>query len=280
MGCLAPRPGGHDPAPPLAVGFGEFGKCFGSSPTRSGWNFSGLFRLHVFMDAQVGRVLVELDRRKLWDDTVVVFVGDHGYHLGEHKWWNKNTLFERSCRAPLIIGGPGMKLGLAEGLVEFVDLFPTIADFCGLQPPPACGSSRRSWLEKPSHPGKTRLSQWSPAARVNTCDSIRTDRWRYTKWSDGSRELYDHEADSEETVNLAASRKYEAVVRQLFRTDDSAQFVPQVLTASRNESRTITSSKTQNICCDGARPLPQISGPASAQVQRFCSGQTEPRWLE
>ena len=88
------------------------------------------------MDAQLGRVLDALDKNRLWDNPVVVFVGDHGYHTGERQWWNKNTRFERSCRAPLIIAAPGMKGSqVNRSLVEFVDIYPTIADFCGLKVP-------------------------------------------------------------------------------------------------------------------------------------------------
>ncbi len=205
------------PAPPLAVGFGEYGRAFGKFTDTERREFHRAYLACTsFMDAQVGRVLDELDRRQLWDETVVIFMGDHGYHLGEREWWNKNTLFERSCRTPLIIAAPGIKPGVAKGLVEFVDLFPTIADLCGVKPPPGlAGQSLRPLLENPSKAGKAAAFTMVTRGQGQRGDSIRTDRWRYTQWSDGSRELYDHDADSEETVNLAASPKHEAVVRQL-----------------------------------------------------------------
>lgn len=205
------------PAPPLAVGFGAYGQAFGQ--------FTNTERLEIhraylactsFMDAQVGRVLDELDRRKLWDNTVVIFIGDHGYHLGEREWWNKNTLYDRSCRAPLIIAGPGIKPGVAKGLVEFVDLLPTVADYCGVKPPPnLAGQSLRPLLEDPSSPGKRAVFTMVTRGPKNRGDSIRTDRWRYTEWSDGSRELYDHSIDPEETKNLAAEPALNLIVRQL-----------------------------------------------------------------
>jgi arylsulfatase A-like enzyme len=107
-----------------SVGFGDYATAFGKF-TPQEWR--ELFRACCagtsFMDAQLGRVLDALDKGNLWDNTLVIFVGDHGYPTGERQWWNKNTLFERSCRAPLIIAAPGMKGGQrTRSLVEFVDI--------------------------------------------------------------------------------------------------------------------------------------------------------------
>jgi iduronate 2-sulfatase len=136
-----------------AVGFGAFGAAFAKFTEQ---DRRELFRAYcactTFMDAQLGRVLDVLDRRQLWDKTLVIFASDHGYHTGERQWWNKNTLFERSCRAPLIIAAPGMKGGqTSRSLVEFVDLYPTVADFCGLpMPHDAAGVSLRPVLQDPN----------------------------------------------------------------------------------------------------------------------------------
>ena len=136
-------PPDQTPAPPLAVGFGAFGEAFGKFTDTERMEFlRAYYACTSFMDAQVGRVLDALDRRQLWDRTVVIFIGDHGYHLGERDWWNKNTLFDRSCRAPLIIAAPGVSPGVARGLVEFVDLYPTIAEFAGLKPPTGSGRTK------------------------------------------------------------------------------------------------------------------------------------------
>jgi uncharacterized sulfatase len=205
---------GTTPAPPLAVGFGDLGKAFRGFSDRERMEFlRAYYACTSFMDAQVGRVLDALDRLKLWERTIVIFLGDHGYHLGEREWWNKNTLFERSCRAPLIIAAPGVSPGVARGLAEFVDLYPTIADVCAVPPPVGlAGRSLRSVLANPAAPGK--LAAFTVVKRGPARgDSIRTDRWRFTEWSDGATELYDHAADPEETQNGAAANP--GVVRDL-----------------------------------------------------------------
>lgn len=210
-------PQGMTPAPPLAVGFGAYGEAFSKFTDRERLEIHRAYLACTsFMDAQVGRVLDELDRRQLWDNTVVIFIGDHGYHLGEREWWNKNTLFDRSCRAPLIIAAPGIMPGIANGLVEFVDLLPTVADFSGVAPPSGiAGQSLRPLLEDPSKPGKSAVFTIVTRGPKNRGDSIRTDRWRYTEWSDGSRELYDHTNDPEETTNLFSDPDRQSVVSQL-----------------------------------------------------------------
>jgi uncharacterized sulfatase len=165
-----------------------------------------------FTDAQVGKLLDALDRLKLWDSTVVVFMGDHGYHLGEHGWWNKVTVFELCARAPLIVWAPGARgngRGTA-GIVEFIDLFPTLADLCGLTPPSSLqGTSFRPLLEDPSRPGK--IAAYTQVVRGRFMGrSVRSDRWRYTEWDEGKQgvELYDHTSDPLEYHNLASDSQY------------------------------------------------------------------------
>jgi len=202
------------PAPPLAVGFGELGKAFRDFTDLERREFlRAYYACTSFMDAQVGRVLDALDRLNLWDRTIVIFVGDHGYHLGEREWWNKNTLFERSVRAPFIIAAPGMQPGVARGLAEFVDLYPTIADACQIPAPAGlAGRSLLPILRDPTLAGKPAAFTLVTRGAARG-DSIRTDRWRYTEWSDGSTELYDHAVDPDETHNVALA--HATVTRQL-----------------------------------------------------------------
>jgi len=170
-----------------------------------------------FMDAQVGRLLDALKRLKLEDHTIVIFLGDHGYHLGERDWWNKNTLFDRSCRAPLIIAAPGVKAGQTfRAPVEFVDLYPTVVDYCGLKAPHRlAGKSLRPVLEDPTRPHKDAAFTLVTRGPQKFGQSVRTARWRFTQWSDGTSELYDHDADAEETRDLSRLAEHQTLITEL-----------------------------------------------------------------
>ena len=210
------EPADTTPVREEAVGFGDYGQAFAKFTDKE-WR--ELFRAYAacttFMDAQLGRVLDALDQRQLWDKTLVIFVGDHGYHTGERNWWNKNTLFERSCRAPTIIAAPGMKGGqTSRSLVEFVDLYPTVADFCALKMPhEAAGVSLRPVLADPAAAVKDAAFTLVTRSPKLHAQSIRTDRWRCTLWSDGQPQLYDLDADPEELHDVAKSNA--AVVAEL-----------------------------------------------------------------
>jgi uncharacterized sulfatase len=204
------------PAPELAIGSGGYTKTFKKFHDK---DWRELFRAYCagtsYMDAQLGRVLDALDQHKLWDNTVVIFVGDHGYHTGERRWWNKSTLFERACRAPLIVAAPGIKGGqVTRSLVEFVDLYPTIADYCGLTlPHKTAGTSLKPILENPAISIKDAAFTLVTRQKGEYGQSVRTSRWRFTRWSDGETELYDHDDDPEEFHNV--TKKNPTVVAQL-----------------------------------------------------------------
>jgi iduronate 2-sulfatase len=171
----------------------------------------------TFMDAQVGRVLAALDRLGLAGNTVVVFLGDHGFLLGEHGLWTKRSLFEESARAPLVIAAPGLGRGVARDVVEFVDILPTLADLAGLNPPPGLeGRSLAPLLADPAQPSKG--TAFTEVRRPGFFGhSVRTRRWRYTEWDYGEKgaELYDHDNDPHEFRNLVREAGLAAQVREL-----------------------------------------------------------------
>ena len=158
-----------------------------------------------YMDAQVGRVLQQLDILGLSLNTVIVFVSDHGFHLGEHGMWRKNTLFEVSLRSPMIISIPGQQQNRTDALVELVDIYPTLCDACQLPIPSQLeGVSLSPVIEQPTRPWKTAAFSQLKRGVIDGV-SIRTERYRYTEWgADGKhgRELYDYHADPNETVNI------------------------------------------------------------------------------
>jgi iduronate 2-sulfatase len=183
-----------------------------------------------FMDAQVGRVLAAMDEGDHWQNTVVVFLSDNGYHLGEHGMWHKMTLFEESARIPLLISAPGMAKGKrCGGLVELVDLYPTLAQLAGLRTRSKLdGSSLVPQLRNPAAPAReaayTSVNRHEDRSRMTSAftyfgHSLRTARWRYTEWDGGSRgvELYDEKNDPGELRNLASEPKYEKQKSELQR---------------------------------------------------------------
>jgi uncharacterized sulfatase len=176
----------------------------------------------TFMDAQLGRVLDALDRLKLADRTIVVFLSDHGYHLGEHGLWQKRSLFENSARVPLVIYDPRAKgNGQPCGrTVELVDLHATLADLCGLAAPTTDGKSLKPLLDDPAaawdRPAMTQVSRGGPSEKQSPYMgySVRTERYRYTEWDGGKHgtQLFDYQTDPQESRNLADDPDHAAVV--------------------------------------------------------------------
>lgn len=163
-----------------------------------------------FMDAQVGVMLDQMDKLKLWDNTVVVFLSDHGFETGEHGGlWQKMVLFEESARVPLLVVTPGIKGGqTVPGLVELIDVYPTLMELCGLPVSPELeGKSVVPLLSKPNLPWKKAV--YVVVERRNPLvlgHSVHTERFRYTEWdtnAKGGVELYDHQTDPYEYKNLA-----------------------------------------------------------------------------
>ena len=159
------------------------------------------------MDSQVGRVLAKLKELRLDDNTIVLLTGDHGYQLGEHGLWAKQTLFEEGTRVPLIVAAPGVKPGVCAGLVEQVDIYPTLAGLAGLAVPKHVqGTTLQPLLANPA--GERQTVVFSTMVSTHTKligRSVSTDRFRYIEWDEGrgGRQLYDHESDPHELTNLA-----------------------------------------------------------------------------
>jgi len=159
-----------------------------------------------YVDAQVGRVLDALETLGLAQNTIIVVWSDHGFLLGEHAIWGKHCLYEHSLRCPLIIRAPGMKNpgAISPAIVETVDVFPTLADLCGLPAPAGLdGLSLRPMLENPAAPSaKPAIAHGSNGANR----TIRDDRWRLIVDGSGGRaELFDYQTDPGETRNHAAN---------------------------------------------------------------------------
>jgi uncharacterized sulfatase len=173
-----------------------------------------------YMDWQVGRVLDALDKLKLRNKTIVVFWGDHGWHLGEHHRWHKRSLFEESMRAPLIISAPGRKGNgkACRSLVEFVDIYPTLAELAGLKSPANLeGQSLRPLLDNPSRRWKSAAFSvvTAPQGIMGRCAI--TEQYRYIQWTGPhpDEELYDHKSDPREYTNLAHLPQHAALLERM-----------------------------------------------------------------
>lgn len=182
----------------------------------------GYYAATSYVDAQIGRVLKELDRLGLRKNTVVVLWGDHGWHLGDHGLWCKHTNFEEATHAPLIFSSPGQKhAGVqTDALAEFVDIYPTLCDLAGLPAPEGVeGVSVAPVMAEPGRRWKNAAFSQYPRGKVMGY-SIRTDRYRYTEWSEPGQnpvavELYDYEADPQGNVNVAEHPEQQSRRRRL-----------------------------------------------------------------
>jgi iduronate 2-sulfatase len=183
----------------------------------------GYFASVSYVDAQIGRVLAELDRLGLRERTIVVLWGDHGWHLGEHGLWNKHTNFEVATRTPLIFSVPWQKStgATTSALAELVDVYPTLCQLAGLPVPDDLeGTSLVPLLDDPGRAVKRAAFSQYPRPQQVMGYTIRTDQHRYTEWrtADGAVvavELYDHQTDPQENVNLAGRAGSREVASQL-----------------------------------------------------------------
>ncbi|MES2774291.1 MAG: sulfatase [Bacteroidota bacterium] len=189
-----------------------------SSPAQSREMKRAYYASTSFMDAQVGRVMAALEQNGLKENTIVVFFGDHGYHLGEKGKWSKAySLYELGLRVPLIIAVPKGKAQYTTQIVELVDMYRTLADLCGLPRPDNIeGNSLVPLLKKPD-------ASWDyPAYSVTAVQnkigkSVRTKRWHYVEWEGGKAGsmLFEHPNDPNELTNLANDPKYAGIVVEM-----------------------------------------------------------------
>ncbi|MEM9587380.1 MAG: sulfatase [Planctomycetota bacterium] len=161
--------------------------------------WQGYYATIEFMDQQLGRILDELDRQGLRDSTAIVFTSDHGYHLGEHTFWQKVNMHEEVTRVPLMVSAPGYEPGRTRSLAELVDIYPTVAELCGIpQPSSLQGKSLTPVL------GDASATVREAAFSLDRGHyAIREDEWAYMKYKDGTTELYNMVTDPNQFTNLS-----------------------------------------------------------------------------
>jgi iduronate 2-sulfatase len=172
----------------------------------------GYYACVSYVDVLVGRLMATLDELELRDKTIVVVWGDHGWHLGEHNFWGKHNLLEKSTRVPLIISAPGLPADRkADGIVELIDLYPTLCELAGIDPPAHLeGTSMVPLLKNPARPGKdAAFARWKGGLVAITRD------FTYTEYGKGEQMLYHLTEDPDENVNLAADPDYADTVTKM-----------------------------------------------------------------
>lgn len=179
---------------------------------------AGYYASVSFMDAQVGKILQTLKEEGLEDNTIVIFTSDHGFHLGEHRFWMKVSLHEESVRVPLIVKVPGKQPGICHSFAELIDLYPTVAELAGLKfSPHLQGESLVRTLDDPS--AEVRDFAFSISVRNNNKSFlIRNNKWAYIQYDEDASsgmELFDMEYDPKQYNNLAYHPKYQDVVADL-----------------------------------------------------------------
>lgn len=177
----------------------------------------GYYACVSYTDAQVGRLLDALERFGLAENTIVVLWGDHGWNLGEHGLWCKHCNFETSLHSPLIVRDPRKPGGTrVKALTEFVDIYPSLCELCGLDVPESLdGMSFAPLMDRPDQPWKEAVF-----SRYENGDSVKTDRYRYTEYTDDngkliSRMLFDHQTDPAENINLANSPDHREILLKM-----------------------------------------------------------------
>lgn len=204
------RPDDYDDIPKMGLSKTLSSKNpIGKYPDNQKRMWAGYYASVSFMDEQVGRIIGELERLGLRESTAIVFTSDHGYHLGEHEFWQKSNLHEEVTRVPMIISAPGFKSGTNQSPVELMDLYPTISDLLGLEAPQGVqGKSLVPVLQNSA----ARVRE--AALSIHNGFSLRGDRWSYIRYNDGTEELYDMNSDRQQFTNLVLSKGHRSVLAE------------------------------------------------------------------
>ncbi|MDZ4852727.1 MAG: sulfatase [Pirellulaceae bacterium] len=210
----------------------------------------GYYAATSYMDAQLGRVLDRMDALKLWDTTIVLLWGDHGWHLGDHGMWCKHTNYEQATRIPFMIATPKMAAGVTtKAMMETVDIYPTLCELTGLPVPAGLdGKSFVSVIKSPSSSARAAVTHVYPRNAL-LGRSIRDERYRMVEWkkpgdepSTAEIELYDYELDGLETKNMAAEKpEVVAKLRKILAQQPEAK--PQINAKAKAKTKAKSASK-------------------------------------
>lgn len=204
-------------APDALTGSGEFGSYHDRNIEYNSLEFHkiarhGYYASVTYADALVGKLLATLDELGLRENTIVVLWGDHGWNLGEHNYWSKHNLLNTSKQAPLIISAPGFKQDIkTDGIVELVDMYPTLCELAGISLPQHLeGNSMVSLMKNPKQASKkAAYTRWRNGASVITSD------FSYTEWGNNQRMLFDLKKDPNENENVAEIPIYTEIVKEM-----------------------------------------------------------------
>lgn len=195
---------------------------YNMTPEQAQLSLEAYYASVTYMDDQLGRLLDALDRMGIADDTIVVFISDHGWLLGEHNSWQKPSMFEPACRVPLIVRAPGYEKSAGKTssqLVELIDLYPTFADLVGLgdkTPAALQGHSIAPLLEDPDREDWVRPAAYSVMGNNKALQrTTRSENYRYSLYSTDEEELYDHSKDPDEFTNQASNPEYASIKKRL-----------------------------------------------------------------
>ena len=173
--------------------------------------WSAYYATVTYMDEQLGKVLDELDRLKLTDSTAIVFISDHGYHLGEHHFWQKSNLHEEVTRVPMIISVPGMKPGRTDSVTELMDIYPTLSSLLDIPTPESVqGKNLVPVLKNPGAKVRKAALSFNRGGH-----GLRSERWAYLRYKNGDDELYDMEKDPEQFHNLTKKKEFAAIRNEM-----------------------------------------------------------------